>query len=120
GKPGGPGRSRAYTSGRCRSHGPPSRRCPMPRAIQFDDYGPPEVLHLVEVPEATAGRGRIRVAVRAAGVNPIDWKVRSGAMRQAFSVEFPSTPGAEFSGVVDQGGDGVTRFPVGGEALGRR
>src|SRR5262245_61282879 len=91
----------------------------MPRAIQFDEYGPPEVLHVVEVPEPTAAPGRIRVAVRAAGVNPIDWKVRSGAMRQAFSVDFPSTPGAEFSGVVDQVGDGVTGFAVGDEVLGR-
>jgi NADPH:quinone reductase-like Zn-dependent oxidoreductase len=91
----------------------------MPRAIQFDDYGPPEVLHLVEVPELAAGPGRIRVAVRAAGVNPFDWKVRSGAMRQVFSVKFPSTPGAEFSGVVDQIGDGVSGFAIGDEVLGR-
>jgi NADPH:quinone reductase-like Zn-dependent oxidoreductase len=91
----------------------------MPHAIQFDDYGPPEVLRLVEVPELTAGPGRVRVAVRAAGVNPIDWKIRSGAMRDAFSVQFPNTPGAEFSGVVDQVGEGVTGVAVGDEVLGR-
>jgi NADPH:quinone reductase-like Zn-dependent oxidoreductase len=91
----------------------------MPQAIQFAEFGPPEVLQLVDVPELTAGQGRVRVAVRAAGVNPFDWKVRSGAMRDAFSVAFPVTPGAEFSGVVDQVGEGVTRFAVGDEVLGR-
>lgn len=91
----------------------------MPQAIQFDDYGPPEVLHLVEVPELTAGPGQVRVAVRASGVNPFDWKVRSGAFREAFSVDLPSTPGSEFSGVVDQVGDGVDGVTVGDEVLGR-
>jgi NADPH:quinone reductase-like Zn-dependent oxidoreductase len=91
----------------------------MPHAIQYDEYGPPEVLHLADVPELTAGPGKIRVAVRAAGVNPFDWKVRSGAFRQAFSVDFPNTPGSEFSGVIDQVGEGVTRFAVGDEVLGR-
>ena len=91
----------------------------MPHAIQYDDYGPPEVLHLAEVPELTAGAGRVRVAGRAAGVNPFDWKVRSGAFRQAFAVDFPKTPGAEFSGVVDQIGAGVTGIAVGDEVLGR-
>jgi NADPH:quinone reductase-like Zn-dependent oxidoreductase len=91
----------------------------MPHAIQYDDYGPPEVLHLAEVAELTAGTGRVRVAVRAAGVNPFDWKVRSGAFRQFFPVEFPSTPGSEFAGVVDQVGEGVTGFAVGDEVLGR-
>jgi NADPH:quinone reductase-like Zn-dependent oxidoreductase len=91
----------------------------MPHAIQYDDYGPPEVLHLADVPELTPGSGRVRVAVRASGVNPFDWKVRSGAFRQAFSVDFPNTPGSEFSGVIDQVGEGVTRFAVGDEVLGR-
>jgi NADPH:quinone reductase-like Zn-dependent oxidoreductase len=90
----------------------------MPHAIQFDDYGPPEVLHLAEVPELTAGAGRVRVAVRAAGVNPFDWKVRSGAMRDFMPLQFPSTPGVELSGVVDQVGDGVTGIAVGDEVLG--
>jgi len=90
----------------------------MSHAIQFDDYGPPEVLHLAEVPDLTAGPGRVRVAVRAAGVNPFDWKVRSGAMRDFMPLEFPSTPGVEFAGVVDQVGDGVTGIAVGDEVLG--
>lgn len=52
------------------------------KAIQFGQYGGPEVLELVDVDEPTAGPGQIRIAVRAAGVNSLDWKIRSGAMRE--------------------------------------
>ena len=47
-------------------------------AVQFSEFGGPEVLEIVELPDPHPGAGQIRVAVRAAGVNPIDWKVRSG------------------------------------------
>ena len=50
------------------------------KAIQYSRFGGPEVLELVELPDPEPGPGQIRVAVRAAGVNPIDWKVRRGAM----------------------------------------
>ena len=52
------------------------------RAVTFTEYGDPEVLHVAEVEEPHAGPAQVRIAVRAAGVNPIDWKVRSGAMRE--------------------------------------
>ena len=55
----------------------------MPRAISYDALGPPEVLHVTDVPALEAGPGQVRVAVRTAGVNPFDWKVRSGKMRSA-------------------------------------
>ena len=48
------------------------------KAVQFSEYGEPDVLHVAEVEEPHAGPGQIRIAVRAAGVNPIDWKVRVG------------------------------------------
>jgi NADPH:quinone reductase-like Zn-dependent oxidoreductase len=89
----------------------------MPTAISYDSFGPPEVLHLVEVPALTAGPGQVRVAVRAAGVNPIDWKIRSGAVTFG-SAALPITPGVEFAGVIDQVGEGVDAFAVGDEVLG--
>jgi NADPH:quinone reductase-like Zn-dependent oxidoreductase len=89
----------------------------MPRAISYDSFGPPDVLRLVDVPALAAGPGQVRVAVRAAGVNPIDWKVRSGAMTLG-AAALPITPGAEFAGVVDQVGEGVDAFVVGDEVLG--
>jgi NADPH:quinone reductase-like Zn-dependent oxidoreductase len=50
------------------------------RALQFSTYGGPEVLEWAEAPEPRAGPGKIRIAVRAASVNPIDWKVISGVL----------------------------------------
>ena len=52
------------------------------RAVTRPEYGGPEVLHVAEVPEPHAGPGQVRVAVRAAGVNPLDWKMRSGMLGQ--------------------------------------
>jgi len=88
------------------------------RVVQFSQYGGPEVLHVGAAEEPHAGAGQVRVAVRAAGVNPIDWKVRSGAMAQVMPVEFPSVPGVEVAGVVDEIGDGVTDVAVGDEVFG--
>jgi NADPH:quinone reductase-like Zn-dependent oxidoreductase len=88
------------------------------RAVLFDEYGGPEVLHVGEVAEPHAGAGQVRVAVRAVGVNPIDWKRRSGAMAQLMPVEFPSVPGAEAAGAVDEVGDGVDDVAVGDEVFG--
>src|SRR5664280_3286985 len=50
-------------------------------ALQYAEYGPPEVLRVVDVEEPHAVAGQIRVAVKAVGVNPVDWKVRKGLMK---------------------------------------
>ena len=73
------------------------------QGIQFTQFGGPEVLELVELPDPEPGPGQIRVAVRAAGVNPIDWKVRSGMM----GGDLPKRTGQEVAGVVEKLGDGV-------------
>jgi NADPH:quinone reductase-like Zn-dependent oxidoreductase len=84
------------------------------KAVQFSRFGGPEVLELVELPDPHPSAGQVRVAVRAVGVNPIDWKVRSGAM----GGELPQTTGREVAGVVDQLGPGVTGVEVGDEVFG--
>jgi NADPH:quinone reductase-like Zn-dependent oxidoreductase len=84
------------------------------KAIQFSRFGPPEVLELVEVPEPQAGPGQVRLLVRAVGVNPLEYKMRSGARK----LELPAGLGSELAGVVDQVGDGVSDFAVGDEVLG--
>jgi NADPH:quinone reductase-like Zn-dependent oxidoreductase len=84
------------------------------QGIQFSQFGGPEVLELVELPDPEPGPGQIRVAVRAAGVNPIDWKVRSGAM----GGDLPKRTGQEVAGVVDRLGDGVTGVAVGDAVFG--
>ncbi|MFE3600546.1 NADP-dependent oxidoreductase [Streptomyces sp. NPDC059096] len=88
------------------------------RAVVFEEFGGPEVLHVKDVDEPHAGPGEIRVAVRAAGVNPMDYKIRHGWMEAAFPTPLPAVPGLEFAGVVDETGDGVTDFAVGDEVLG--
>ena len=88
------------------------------KAVQFSEFGGPEVLRVADVDEPHAGAGQVRVAVRGAGVNPIDWKVRSGTMQQFMPVELPSIPGREVAGVVDEVGEGVTDVAVGDEVFG--
>ncbi|MGI8801298.1 MAG: NADP-dependent oxidoreductase [Solirubrobacteraceae bacterium] len=88
------------------------------KAVRFSEYGDADVLHVEEVDEPRAGPGQVRVAVRAAGVNPIDWKIRSGAMAQVMPVELPRIPGSDVAGVVDEVGEGVTDAHVGDEVFG--
>lgn len=88
------------------------------KAVQFSKYGGPEVLHVVEVNEPHAGPGQVRIAVRAAGVNPSDWKRRDGQYRNFEEVTFPSGVGVEASGVVDEVGPGVSSVSAGDAVFG--
>ncbi|MDX6309417.1 MAG: hypothetical protein QOI06_2463 [Nocardioidaceae bacterium] len=88
------------------------------KALQFAEYGDPDVLEVVDVEEPHAGPGQIRITVRAAGVNPIDWKLRSGALAQMWAIELPAGVGMDASGVVDEVGDGVAGISVGDEVFG--
>ncbi|RPE81911.1 NADP-dependent oxidoreductase [Vulcaniibacterium tengchongense] len=90
------------------------------QAVVFDDYGPPDVLRLAELPMPQAGAGEVRVRVRAAGVQPADCATRSGwfAQRGIGLEPFPRQLGNEFAGVIDQVGDGVRGFAPGDEVLG--
>jgi NADPH:quinone reductase-like Zn-dependent oxidoreductase len=90
----------------------------MSKIAQFAEYGDPDVLRIIDVPAPTAGQGQVRVAVRAAGVNPIDAKTVEGLMRNAIALTLPAGVGADVSGVVDQVGPGVSEFAVGDEVLG--
>jgi NADPH:quinone reductase-like Zn-dependent oxidoreductase len=85
------------------------------RAVQYAEFGGPEVLEVADVPEPHAEPSQIRVAVRAVGVNPIDWKVRSGAMGGG---DLPRGTGVEAAGVVDEVGDGVTGVSKGDRVFG--
>ncbi|MCW2756949.1 MAG: hypothetical protein JWO46_695 [Nocardioidaceae bacterium] len=88
------------------------------RAVLFDEYGEPDVLHLGETVEPHAGAGQVRIAVEAAGVNGWDWKVRSGAMAQMMPVQLPAVPGIEAAGVVDEVGPGVEGVAIGDRVFG--
>lgn len=88
------------------------------QAVQFDNYGGPEVLHLAEVDEPQAGPGRVRIRVKAATVNPFDYKQRSGMMARGAALAAPIVPGLDAAGVVDQVGEGVSGVHVGDEVFG--
>lgn len=83
------------------------------KAVQYENYGGPDVLKLADVDAPHAGAGQIRIAVRAAGVNPLDWKLRAGIYRDFMPIDFPSGVGAEAAGIVDEVGDGVLDVVVG-------
>jgi NADPH:quinone reductase-like Zn-dependent oxidoreductase len=84
------------------------------KALQFSEFGGPEVLRVVEVAEPHAAPGQIRIAVRAVGINPFDWKLRQGR----FKGTLPVITGSDVAGVVDEVGDGVSNVSVGDEVFG--
>jgi NADPH:quinone reductase-like Zn-dependent oxidoreductase len=86
----------------------------MMKAARFSQFGGPEVLEIVDLPDPHPSPGQVRIAVRAAGVNPSDWKKRRGLMDQ----ELPQTMGHEAAGVVDELGEGVTDVAVGERVFG--
>ncbi len=83
------------------------------RAVRFHDYGPPEVLVVEQVSRPEPKEGEVLVRVHAAGVNPVDWKLRQGFMRNFRPLTFPATPGIELAGTVEAIGAGVTAFSLG-------
>lgn len=88
------------------------------RAVQYARYGGPEVLETVEREDPQPGPGQVRLAVRAASVNPIDWKLRSGAMASSGAPAQPVISGVDLAGTVEAVGEGVDAFGVGDEVLG--
>ncbi|WP_349258308.1 NADP-dependent oxidoreductase [Stackebrandtia sp.] len=92
------------------------QRC---RAVVFDEFGDAEVLRLTEREVADPGPGQLRIAVRAAGVNPIDWKIRNGSMAEVMPVRLPAIPGVDVAGVVESTGPDVTEFSTGDEVFGK-
>ncbi|CAN3129621.1 NADP-dependent oxidoreductase [Mycobacterium sp. smrl_JER01] len=90
----------------------------MARTIEFSGYGGPEVLRVVDAPIPDAGPGQVQVAVRAAGVNPIDAKIMQGFMREVMPLTLPAGLGSDVAGVVKQVGAGVTAFHIGDEVMG--
>jgi NADPH:quinone reductase-like Zn-dependent oxidoreductase len=87
------------------------------KAIVYGEYGGPEVLRLEDVEEPHAGPGQVRLKVVAAGVNPVDYKIRRGWMPDMAPASLPAILGLEAAGVVDEVGAGVTGVAVGDEVM---
>lgn len=88
------------------------------KRVSFAEFGGPDVLRLEDAEEPHAGAGQVRVAVRAAGVNPVDWRVREGQFLKAHPLRLPAGVGIDASGVVDEVGDGVDGVEVGDRVFG--
>ncbi|WP_264992505.1 alcohol dehydrogenase catalytic domain-containing protein, partial [Mycobacterium montefiorense] len=89
----------------------------MARAVRFDRYGDRDVLYVTKIDMPTPGEGEVVVEVRAAGINPGEAAIRSGAMHDMFPATFPCGEGSDLAGVVTETGPGVTEFAVGEEVL---
>jgi NADPH:quinone reductase-like Zn-dependent oxidoreductase len=91
----------------------------MMKAVRIHEYGGPEVLRYEDAPRPEAGPGEVLIRVHAAGVNPVDWKVRAGYAKDRLKYKMPFIPGWDVSGVVEAVGSGVSRLKVGDEVYSR-
>jgi NADPH:quinone reductase-like Zn-dependent oxidoreductase len=80
------------------------------KAVRIHSYGGPDVLQYEAAPRPKPGKGEVLIRVHAAGVNPIDWKVRAGYMKDFIPYSFPLILGWDVSGVIDELGPKVSRF----------
>lgn len=88
------------------------------KAVRFARFGGPEVLEVVDADPPHAGPGEVRIAVRAAGVNGLEWKIRQGLLRDVRPLKLPAGVGGDAAGIVDEVGDGVTDVQVGQAVFG--
>jgi NADPH:quinone reductase-like Zn-dependent oxidoreductase len=86
--------------------------------IQYHQHGGPETMRLEEFELPAPQAGEVAVAVKAASVNPIDWKLRQGQLKMMTGRSFPRGMGSDFAGVVSAVGPGVTQFKPGDEVFG--
>lgn len=87
------------------------------RAIIINAYGPPEVLHESNVPVPKPGPNQILIEVKAAGVNPIDWKIRKGHFKLITGRRFPKILGTDIAGIVRETGKKVAGYRAGDEVM---
>jgi len=88
------------------------------KAIVIDDYGGVDQLHLRELPDPRPQADEVLVRVRAAGVNPVDWKIRQGQLRFILRPKFPFIPGGDIAGEVVSTGPEATEFKTGDPVVG--
>jgi NADPH:quinone reductase-like Zn-dependent oxidoreductase len=83
------------------------------KAVVLHEYGGPSKLKYEDFDDPKPGPGEVLIRVSAASINPVDWKMRSGAAKDRFPVEFPGILGRDLSGIVREVGEGVTTFAPG-------
>jgi NADPH:quinone reductase-like Zn-dependent oxidoreductase len=88
------------------------------KAARIHSYGHSDQIRLEEVPRPPIGPGDVLVRVRAAGVNPVDWKIREGYLKDSLALSFPFTLGQDFAGEVEECGPDVGGFKRGDAVFG--
>lgn len=89
------------------------------KAAQFKGYGGPEVITINEIPKPTPAENQVLIEVHAATINPFDYKLRRGYMKDAMPLQLPLTLGGDLSGVVVEIGTEVVNFKIGDEVFGQ-
>jgi len=87
------------------------------KAVVLHEYGGPSKLKYEDFDDPVAGPGEVLVRVAASSVNPVDWKIRSGAAQARFPVQFPAILGRDIAGTVRELGEGVTGFAPGDKVM---
>jgi NADPH:quinone reductase-like Zn-dependent oxidoreductase len=88
------------------------------KAVRISQYGGPDVLQYEDIPVPDAASGHVLAKVRYAGLNPVDWKIRAGFMKQLRQVTFPMTLGQDFAGEIVAAGAGSSQFHAGERVFG--
>jgi NADPH:quinone reductase-like Zn-dependent oxidoreductase len=88
------------------------------KALMQDDYGGLDAMRIGDLPDPVPGPDDVLVEVHAAGINPIDWKVRGGALRARLELTFPDVLGRDLSGVIVAVGANVTDLKTGDALFG--
>ena len=88
----------------------------MPKAVRYDEFGGIDVLRVEEVERPVPGDGQVLVRVKAAGINPSEAVIRTGAVAELFPSTFPSGQGSDLAGVIEEAGAGPGGFSPGDEA----
>jgi NADPH:quinone reductase-like Zn-dependent oxidoreductase len=88
------------------------------KAAQYSQYGDPDVIDIKEVEEPKPKADQVLVEIRSAAVNPFDWKLRRGYMKDVIPLQFPVTIGADFSGIVIKAGSDAKEYASGDEVYG--
>lgn len=89
------------------------------KAIRIHDYGDANVLLYEDVPQPEIGPDEVLIKIHGAGVNPVDWKIRNGAMRQTRPLRFPAILGSDAAGTVERVGAAVSRLKPGDPVVAR-
>jgi NADPH:quinone reductase-like Zn-dependent oxidoreductase len=87
------------------------------KAVTYSEYGSPDVLELTEQPMPKVAPGMVLVRVRAASVNPVDWKIMAGYLDSVIDLQFPAIPGSDVAGVVESVGIDAPQFQPGDEVI---